>query len=321
MNDILKRISAIGIVPVIKIDDAKNAVPLAKALRDGGLPCAEITFRTEQAEEAISLISAAMPDMLLGAGTVLTTQTVVCAVAAGAKFIVTPGFNPKVVGHCVDRGIPVVPGCSSPTDIERAIEFGLSVVKFFPAQTLGGIKAIKAMSAPYPQIQFMPTGGIDAGNLREYLDFSKVAACGGSWMVKEEFVLAGEFNKITALTKEAIASMLGFELAHVGINTASESEAEQVARLFSEVFALPYRSGGASDFAGNVIEVMKSPALGKYGHIAISTNSIERALSYLQAQGWAFDIERAKYDAKGRMLAVYFKNEFGGFAVHLLQKK
>ena len=205
MNEVLKKIGAIGIVPVVKIDDAKDAVPLAKALCDGGLPCAEITFRTSAAEEAIRKIHEAFPQMLLGAGTVLTTEQVDRAIGAGATFIVSPGLNPKVVKYCVDKGIPVTPGCANPSDIEQAIELGLDVVKFFPAEAAGGLKMIKAMSAPYVGMKFMPTGGINAKNINEYLSFNKILACGGSWMVKGDMIKAGEFDKIKDMTAEAVS--------------------------------------------------------------------------------------------------------------------
>lgn len=195
MNDVLRKIQLMGIVPVVKLDDAKDAVPLAKALCDGGLPCAEVTFRTAAAEESIRLMREAFPHMLIGAGTVLTTEQVDLAVNAGATFIVSPGLNPKVVRYCVDKGIPITPGCSAPSDVEVAIELGLEVVKFFPAEAAGGLAMIKAMAGPYVNMKFMPTGGINANNLTSYLDFPKVIACGGSWMVKDDIIKAGNSRR------------------------------------------------------------------------------------------------------------------------------
>ncbi len=320
MNEVLKKINAIGIVPVVAIDDAKDAVPLAKALCEGGLPCAEVTFRTAAAEAAIKAMSDAYPDMLIGAGTVLTTEQVDRAVAAGATFIVSPGLNPKVVKYCVEKNIPVTPGCANPSDVEQAIELGLDVVKFFPAEQAGGIEMIKAMSAPYGNIKFMPTGGINAKNLRDYLDFPKIIACGGSWMVKKDLINAGEFDKIRDMTKEAVETMLGFELAHIGINAENEESALQTAKLFEGVFGFKNKVGNSSVFADKFIEVMKSPYLGKNGHIAIRTNYIARAVNYLESQGVEFDYETAKTNAKGDMVAIYLKGDFGGFAVHLVQK-
>ncbi|MBH1941125.1 bifunctional 4-hydroxy-2-oxoglutarate aldolase/2-dehydro-3-deoxy-phosphogluconate aldolase [Mobilitalea sibirica] len=320
MNEVLSKIQKMGIVPVIKLDDAKDAVPLAKALCDGGLPCAEVTFRTAAAEESIRQMRKAFPDMLIGAGTVLTTEQVDLAVNAGATFIVSPGLNPKVVRYCVDKNIPITPGCSSPTDIEAAIELGLEVVKFFPAEAAGGLNMIKAMSAPYVNMKFMPTGGINEKNLISYLDFSKIIACGGSWMVKDELIKAGEFDKITELTKKAVTLMLGFELRHIGINATDENEADQVATSFEKLFGFAKNVGNSSIFAGTGIEVMKQPYLGQKGHIAIQTNYIERAIFHLEAQGFTFNEDSKKYGKNDKLVAIYLNEEIGGFAVHLVQK-
>ena len=204
MHEMLEKIREIGIVPVVVLEDAKDAAPLAKALCEGGLPCAEVTFRTAAAEESIRIMVQEFPEMLVGAGTVLTTEQVDRAVAAGAKFIVSPGLNPRIVKYCVDKGILIVPGCSNPSDVEQALENGLDVVKFFPAQQAGGLPMIKAMAAPYVGVKFMPTGGINAENVKDYLAYDRILACGGSWMVKGDLVKAGDFEKITALAKEAV---------------------------------------------------------------------------------------------------------------------
>lgn len=320
MNEVLSKIQMMGIVPVIKLDDAKDAVPLAKALCDGGLPCAEITFRTAAAEESIRLMREAYPDMLIGAGTVLTTDQVDLAVKAGATFIVSPGLNPKVVRYCTERKIPITPGCSTPSDVEAAIELGLEVVKFFPAEAAGGLAMIKAMAAPYVNMKFMPTGGINATNLTTYLEFPKIIACGGSWMVKDELVKAGEFDKIRELTKEAVSMMLGFELRHIGINATDDKQADDVAGSFEKLFGFTKKDGNSSIFAGTGIEVMKKPYLGDNGHIAIQTNYIDRAVFHLQQQGYTFNEESKKYGKNDKLVAIYLSNEIGGFAVHLVQK-
>ena len=205
MNEVLKQIEKIGIVPVVVLNDAKDAEPLGKALCEGGLPCAEVTFRTDAAEESIRIMAEKFPEMLVGAGTVLTIEQVDRAVNAGAKFIVSPGLNPKVVSYCVEKGIPVTPGTANPSNVEQAIELGLDVVKFFPAEQAGGLAYIKAIAAPYTGMKFMPTGGINANNVKEYLACDKILACGGSWMVKGDLVKAGEFDKITELVREAAA--------------------------------------------------------------------------------------------------------------------
>ena len=203
MNDILKQIGATGIVPVVVLNRVEDAEPLANALVAGGLPCAEVTFRTDAAEESIRTITKNFPDMLVGAGTVLSTEQVDRAIGAGAKFIVSPGLNPKVVEYCIKKGYPVCPGIMTPTELEVALGFGLDVVKFFPAENAGGLKMIKAMSAPYIMMKFMPTGGINATNVRDYLACDKILACGGSWMVKGDLINAGNFGEIERLTREA----------------------------------------------------------------------------------------------------------------------
>ncbi len=205
MNDALKTLGSIGIVPVVVLNKADHAEPLAQALVKGGLPCAEVTFRTDAAEESIRRIAKKFPEMFVGAGTVLTTEQADRAVDAGAKFIVSPGLNPKVVEHCLKKGYPITPGIMTPTELEVALGFGLDVVKFFPAENAGGLKMIKAISAPYTMMKFMPTGGINATNVRDYLASEKILACGGSWMVKGDLIAAGDFAKIESLTAEAAA--------------------------------------------------------------------------------------------------------------------
>ena len=200
---IFEEFSKIGIIPVVVLDDAKDAAPLAKVLCENGLPCAEVTFRTAAAEEAIKTMSREFPDMLVGAGTVLTIEQADKAINAGAKFIVAPGLNPKIVQHCLDQSVPVTPGTQTPSEMERALELGLKVVKFFPAEPAGVLNMIKAVAAAYVDLQFMPTGGINAKNVRDYLAYNKIIACGGSWMVKKDLIAAGEWDKIGAMVREA----------------------------------------------------------------------------------------------------------------------
>ena len=203
MNDILNQLEKCMIVPVVVLENAKDAKPLGEALCNGGLPCAEVTFRTEAAEESIRIMSESFPDMLVGAGTVLTTEQVDRAVNAGAKFIVSPGFDEEIVDYCLEKEITVLPGCATPSEVAKAVKRGLEVVKFFPAEQAGGLPMIKAMAAPYTMVKFMPTGGINPENVKDYLAFNKIFACGGSWMVKGELVKAGAFDKIKELTAEA----------------------------------------------------------------------------------------------------------------------
>lgn len=320
MSDVLKQLEEAGIVPVVVIDDASKAVALAQALIAGGLPVAEVTFRTAAAEEAIRLISQQVPEILLGAGTVLTTEQAQRAIDAGARYIVSPGLNPEVVRFCQSKNVPITPGCSNPTDIEMALGLGLNVVKFFPAEAFGGLATLKAIAAPYGKLKFVPTGGIDATNINDYLAFNKVLACGGSWMVKADLIKDNKFDEITRLTREAVNTMLGFTLAHVGINIDGEEESKQVADTFAAMFGLAPKYGNSSNFAGSIVEVMKSKGLGAHGHLAIRTNSIPRAIAYLQRQGIAVDMSTAKGPEGGPIAAVYLQGEVGGFAIHLLQK-
>ena len=203
--DMQLQITELGLIPVVVLDDAKDAKPLAEALCEGGLPCAEVTFRTDAAQDGIRIISEEYPDMLVGAGTVLTIDQVERAVWAGAKFIVSPGFDPEIVDYCLKKEIPVFPGCITPSEIAQAVKRGLRTVKFFPAAQSGGVGMINALAAPYVGLKFMPTGGVNPKNLIEYLSCKSVIACGGSWMVKGELVRAGEFDKIKEMTKEAVA--------------------------------------------------------------------------------------------------------------------
>jgi 2-dehydro-3-deoxyphosphogluconate aldolase/(4S)-4-hydroxy-2-oxoglutarate aldolase len=320
MNEVLEQLSAIGIVPVIAINDVEKAVPLAKALVAGGIPCAEVTYRTDEAEEAIRRMAKEVPEMIVGAGTILTPEQADSAIAAGAKFLVSPGLNPKVVKHCIEKGYLITPGTSNPSDVEVAIELGLDVVKFFPAEAAGGINMIKSMCGPYTKMRFMPTGGINAGNINNYLSFNKIICCGGSWMVKSDLVNNGEFDKITELCKEAVASMLGFEVAHIGINTENEEKALAAAEKFNKLFNFPVKNGNSAVFASDGIEIRKSMFRGTNGHIAIKTNYLERAIRYIEAMGGEVDKEKDVVVKDGKMKAVYLKEEIAGFAIHLVQK-
>lgn len=318
--EVIEQFQKLGIIPVVKINDAKDAMPLGKALCEGGLPVVEVTFRTEAAEEAIRLMVNAYPNMLVGAGTVLTTKQVDRAIEAGAKFIVSPGLNPKIVRYCQERNIVIIPGASTPSEIEMVLELGLDVVKFFPAEASGGLAKIKAMAAPYTKVKFMPTGGITENNILSYLNFSKVIACGGTWMVSEVLINEGNFEEVKRLTREAVNKMLGFKLSHIGINAKNEIEAEQIADNFEKLFQFDKKSGNSSVFAGMSVEVMKKHYLGANGHIAIGTNYIERAMYQMELKGIKFDMNTAKYQGE-RLVAVYLEEELGGFAIHLLQNR
>ena len=318
MNDVLKSLSLTGIVPVVVLDDAKNAVPLADALMAGGIPCAEITLRTAAGLDSIAAI-ADKPGVTVGAGSVITLQNCKDAIAAGARFIVSPGLNVKVVEHCLENSVAVLPGCVTPTELMQAMELGLDTVKFFPAGVYGGLAAMKALSGPFPEMKFVPTGGVNAANLGEFLAAPYVAAVGGSWLCAKGVIASGSFDKITALCREARQAALGYELAHIGINAPDSGASEAVCAEFAAAFGLPVKYGASSNFAGAGVEVMKSPYLGANGHIAIRTNNAVRAAADLEAKGFKLNPDSAKYKG-GRLTAVYLENEIGGFAVHLLQK-
>lgn len=318
--DIAKRIYELGIVPVVKLDSPDDALPLGKALLAGGLACAEITFRTDAAEESIRRICAGLPNMLVGAGTVVTTDQVDRALAAGAQFIVTPGFNPATVKYCIHKGVAVFPGCSNAGAIEQAMELGLTNLKFFPAEQSGGLPMIKALCGPFTKVKFMPTGGINEKNLNEYLAFDKILACGGSWMVKDSLIREGRFDEIERLTRKAVQDMLGFGIRHIGVNCENGEEAAQQAQRMCALLGMPFQESERSAFTGEAVEFMKVSGFGKNGHIAISTNNVDRAYAYLAARGYEFREETATYDSAGRRNTVYLKEEIGGFALHLAQK-
>ena len=203
MSAILDQIEKMRVVPVVAIENAQDTMQLADMLIEGGLPCAEITFRTAVAVDAMRIM-AQRGDILVGAGTVLKVDQVKAAVDVGARFMVSPGFNPKVVGYCVENNITVTPGISTPSDIEAALEFGLEVLKFFPAEAFGGLKTLKAMSGPYGAVKFIPTGGINPSNLVDYLQFPKTLACGGTWLAKSNLIFEGKFDQILSNTREAV---------------------------------------------------------------------------------------------------------------------
>ena len=318
MHEILEKIGEFGLVPVVKLERAEDALLLGKALIEGDLPVAEITFRTAAAEEAIRLLTGELPELLVGAGTVLSVDQVKKAVSAGARFIVSPGFNPKVVDYCVKNSIPVTPGINSPTQIEMALDRGLEVVKFFPAEASGGLALLKAMAAPYSGIQFIPTGGIDRNNLMAYLSNSRVHACGGSWMVKADLIASGSFDEITRITRDAVSTMLGFAVAHLGIHEESRDKASAAATFLSNLFFFSVNAKTASIFAGQNLEIAYSPFPGRKGHIAISTNHMQRAVAYLKRKGISILPETAK-EKDGRLTAVYIDGQVSGFAIHLIQ--
>lgn len=317
--DVLSRLAAAGVVPVVVLDNAADAVPTARAMVAGGIDVMEITFRTAAAADSIRAVAAEVPEMLVGAGTVVNLEQCKLAVECGAKFIVSPGYDEETVAWCVENGVAVTPGCVTPTEIMAALKHGLKVLKFFPANVYGGLNAIKALAGPFVGLKFIPTGGVNQQNLGEFLASPSIHAVGGSWVCPKADIAAHNFDKITQLCAEARRGALGFELAHVGINCEDAEQSLAVCTELEKAFDFEVKTGNSSNFASTGVEVMKSMFLGKNGHLAIRTNKIESAIVELEKRGFAVDMDTAKYKGD-RMTAVYLKNEIGGFAVHLLQK-
>ena len=316
--DVLKRLAQSGVVPVVVLEDAKDAVPTAKAMLAGGIDVMEITFRTAAAADSIKAVAQECPDMVVGAGTVINLEQCKLAVECGAKFIVSPGYDEETVAWCCDNGIPVTPGCVTPTEIMMALKHGLKVLKFFPANVYGGLSAIKSLAGPFGGVKFIPTGGVNAQNLAEFISSPYIHAVGGSWICPKADIAAGNFDKITALCKEARKTLLGFEVAHIGINTPDADAAMDVCKAFNDAFDFNVKQGNSSNFASTGVEVMKTMFKGANGHIAIRTNKMTPAIAEMERRGLELDWDSVK--DKDNIKAVYFKNEFGGFAVHLLQK-
>lgn len=318
MDKIFEQIGLIGIVPVITIERADDAVPLAKALIDGGIPCAEVTFRTDAAKEAIGRISKAGLKLHVGAGTVQSVEQVKSAVDSGADFIVSPGLSRKVVEYCVLSRIPVMPGAATPTEFEAAMEYGLEVLKFFPAESSGGAEYLRSIHAPYKKMKFVPTGGIDESSLVSYLKVPGVLACGGSWMVKSDLINAGKFDEIKNLSAKAMKTLLGFKLQHLGINTPDAEKAKTTASFLADLLQLEMRDTPGSIFLGSEFEILKSKLYAEHGHFAIGTNFIDRAISYLDRKGIHTKPE-TRSEKNGKLATIYLDVDISGFAVHLFQ--
>ena len=292
MNPIVEKVYQIGIIPVIAFNSVDEALPLCKALAEGGLPAAEVTFRTACAEECIRKIHDEMPEMLLGAGTVLTTEQADRAMAAGASFIVAPGFDPEVCKHVIDKGGIMMPGTCSAGEMQQAMNMGCEALKFFPAEANGGVGMLKNIGA---------------------------ALKSARWMCKSDVIKAGDWAKITAQSKEAVDTMLGLKLMHVGINTGNEEEAMKVANLIGGLLNMKVAPGNSSIFVGSKeFEIMKKPGRGTHGHIAIGCNNVDRAIYHLSQRGVKFDLD-SKNVKNGKTVACYMADEIAGFAFHLVQ--
>ena len=320
MNPVLERIYQIGIVPVIAFNSVDEAVPLCKALVAGGLPAAEVTFRTACAEECIKKIHDEVPEMLLGAGTVLTNDQADRAMAAGASFIVSPGFDPNVTKHVIDKGGLMMPGTCSAGEMQQAMNLGCDALKFFPAEANGGVAMLKNIGGALKTAKWMCTGGVNAKNVNDYLGYDRILAVGGTWMCKADKIKAGAWDEITAMCKEAVDTMLGLELGHIGINCADEAEAAKTAEMLGALLSMAVKPGNSSIFVGNKeFEIMKKPGRGTHGHIAVKCNNVDRAIFHLGQRGVKFDLD-SKVVKNGKTTAVYMADEIAGFAIHLVQK-
>ena len=309
-----------GILPVINIPESGLAIPVAEALRAGGVNAIEVTLRSPDSLESIRKIKTQFPDMAVGAGTVLSRETVDAARKSGAEFIVSPGYDDEVVDYCLKQAVPVIPGCVMAGDIQKAVKKGLKVLKFFPAELSGGLDAIKLLAGPFPEVRFIPTGGIGFHNLGSYLANKKILACGGSYMATAEQIKNGDFDGITAACKKAIDISLGFELAHVGVNCGDEGTAVRVAETIADTFRLSPRYMNSAVFAGTAVEAVKADGWGRLGHIGFLTNSIPRAMAYFQSKGIALNEESIKRNKAGEITCIYLREDIGGFAYHVVAR-
>jgi len=316
-SPIVEQLRLTGLVPVIALKDASDAEPLARALLEGGLPCAEVTFRTSAAPEAIRRIAKAFPEMLLGAGTVLSVDQVKEALDCGACYIVSPGLNRKVVEYCVGKSVAVTPGVATPSDLELALELGLKVVKFFPAEANGGLAYLKALSGPYGNVRFIPTGGIDESNLLQYLKFPRTLACGGSWMVKPDFIAAKQFDKIRDLTARAVQLMLGLNLEKLVF--AAKENASGLAGVLSNLMLQPPRDGNSSLQVGSQFEVLKQQENAPRDMVLIGTHFPDRALYFLGRRGVQAR-EGGEFVLADGVEGVKLDLDLGGLAVGLVPR-
>lgn len=317
MECILEKINQIGIVPVVKVTDKKQILPLAQSLAKAGIDCMEITFRSELASEAIKIISNNMPDILVGAGTVINCEQAQAAIEAGAKFLVSPGYDDELVEFALAQGITILPGVTSASEIQKALKAGLNVLKFFPAESNGGYKRLKDFAGPFANVKFVPTGGINLNNMLDYLNLDNVLAIGGSFMLNG--LESGDFDSVYNDSVMAIKKMLGYELIHIGIDNDSAEEAKENALKLCELFNFPYYEKPKSYFASKGFEFLNNKGPGEKGHIAIYTPFIERALYQLHKKGINALEETITRNKKSMKINfVYLDLVLSGFAFHLI---
>lgn len=321
MTAMIEMIHNVGFVPVVALHDAAKAVGLANALTRGGIPVVEVTYRTPEASACIRAIRQNCPGVIVGAGTILSEDQVRQAIDSGAMFIVSPGYNDEVVSYCCRHDIPMIPGVSNATEIQKGVAEGLKILKLFPAEPLGGIAAINFLAAPFPGIQFLPAGGILMNNLAAYLSNDNVFACAGGFVARAGMIQAEDWDGITEMCRQAVETILGFEFAHVGVNCGTAENARTCAGRLEDLFGLQGREGNSSIFAANAfVEIMKKPFYGENGHLGFYTNSVERALFQLKRQGCKILDDSIRYDSKGHMQSAYLSESLNGFAVHIVRR-
>lgn len=318
MSEIIDIIRKNGILPIASIENEIDAIPIGTSLYNAGIRVIEITFRTDKALESMRVIHSAFPGMYIGAGTVRTTKQVDQALEAGCRFIISPGINSKVIKYCKKNQIPVIPGVSTPSEVEEALELGITLVKFFPCEPMGGIKTIQALSRPYPNVTFLPSGGITSENLITYLDHPNVIAVNGTWLIDDDFHEKQNFDEIEYRAKRAVKQMLGFRLDHVAVNLPKDDLAEDAAGDFADIFDVDVIEDSLSYQAGGIFQAMKPNLRGLMGHMGVRTNSLERAEYYLENRGVEFGLEH--HDALEEK-SIYLNSEIAGMAIQILEKQ
>lgn len=317
-NKIISELGLYGLIPVVVLQKLEQALPLADAYTQAGLPVMEITLRTDAGLPAIKLLHKERPDVLIGAGTVLSLEQCRFAVEYGASFIVTPGFNTAIVEWCIENEVCIIPGCVTPSEINAALSFGLNTVKFFPANVYGGYKACEALSGPFASagVRFIPTGGICLENLAEYSDKDCIFAVGGGWLCDKKLLNTGDYDKLRDTARDSVNRLLGFEMTQVDVQNGDGQSGFPAAETIHAASSIGGTPVLTSDDPGPV----KSAGMGKNGSITIKTNSLPRAVFYLGKRGYKVDEASAEHK-NGNTMAVYLKNEISGLTIHLLQKQ
>ncbi len=319
-NDILNTIASYGVLPLVHIDDTNDALPLAQSLIKGNIPLMEIIFSKDKTTDSVKNITSKEANIIVGVGSVHSVDEVKEVIENGAKFITTLGFNREVVAYCVENNIPVCPGCTSLSDIEEAISFGLKIVKFSLAETYGGIKTLRSLSEAFPQINFIASGGINNDNILDYLDLENVAACSDRFIPSLNLLNDKDFNAITLECKKLMSRIFDFTIGHIGINADTKENAESINAEFTNLFDTSSFETEMAIFNGNLTEIMKKPFLGEKGHICVDTRDLNRAMAMLKRKGVTFNEDYMFYNGKGQLVTAYLNKEIAGFALHVRQK-